>query len=157
MELLDPIIDADGQPRIGRGALIEGEVAALDRSNVAGDAARIALRIEGIRTQHEGLVGIPVEVAAGPIGFRPTWRRDAMVGLVGLGAGIGTGLAIDHDSSGLVIGSALLGAGVGLLGSLLFWPREAEIAAGSVMTLRMAEDWKPEPEVSSAAAPCPVK
>ncbi len=158
LELLAPVIDTDGQARIGRGALIEGEVAALERSSMAGDPARISLRLEGVRTQREGLVSMPIQVASGPVGFRPTWRRDAIVGLAGLGAGIGTGLAIDHDSSGLVLGSALLGAGVGLLGSLLFWPREAEIPAGSVMTLRVAEDWRPTPEPeTSTLAPCPVK
>lgn len=140
LELLDPLADGDGREVVGRGATLEGVVRGAGPSRGAGDAAHLELEVLGVRTGGEGLVGLSAEVAAGPLSLESAWRRDVVATLTGAAVGAGAGLAIDRDRSAVVLGSTLVGAGLGALLSYVVGGREAELAAGSILTLRITEE-----------------
>lgn len=140
VQLLDPLVDGTGEEVIGRGAVLEGVVVDADTSAMAGDAAQLDLRILGVRRAGEGVEALPLEVASTPIELQGTVGRSTLGGLAGAAVGAGTGLAIDREEAGLVLGAALIGAGVGALATYLFAPRDAELPSGSILNLRVRED-----------------
>lgn len=138
-ELLDPLVDGEGREVVARGTMLEGVVVRTESSMIAGDSPQIEVRMTGARRPGEGLVALPLEVAQAPIELEPVWRRGVIAGLAGAAAGAGAGLAIDSDHSSVVLGSAIVGAGVGALLGAIFGGREARVESGSVLTLRVSE------------------
>ena len=148
VELLDPLVDQQGNEVIGRGAVIEGVVVRADHSSRAGNSAGLDLQIVGF--QRQGSPGLPIsaEVSNSPITLQSGVGREVLSGLAGAAVGAGAGIAIDKDRSGVVLGSALIGAGVGALLAYVFGSRDAELPAGSIMTLRMTKDLQITPPVA---------
>lgn len=138
-ELLEPLVDAEGREWVGRGAVVEGVVQRTDASSIAGDRAALDVAVLGLRSPGVGLIPIEAEVAQAPVTLEPVWRRSFLGGVAGAAAGSGVALALD-DRSGVVLGAALVGAGVGALASWFFGRRDAELPSGSVMTLRLTQE-----------------
>lgn len=140
LELLDPVVDADGREVIGRGAVLEGVVRRGGAEEAVEGLAPLSLELVGVRVAGEGLVPIHAEVAYAPVEESSGWGRGFVGAFAGATAGSGAGLVIDRDSAGTVVGSALLGAGVGALVGALLAPDDAEVPAGSILTLRFGGD-----------------
>jgi len=141
VELLDPVVDAAGRERLGRGAVLQGRIAGLGASTLAGRPATFALSLVGVRSG-EGLRPVPLEVVDGGASLGSSWRQDLAALLFGAAVGTGAGLAIDRDRSAVVVGSALVGAATGALGSVVFGLREATLPAGALLELRTTQDWE---------------
>jgi hypothetical protein len=140
VELLDPVVDADGREVIGRGALLEGIVRRDARGPAVSGLEPLTLELVGVRVPGEALLPVQAEVASAPVEGPPVWGPGLVGVLAGAAAGSGAGLAIDHDSAGTVLGSAIVGAGLGALGAVLFGPRRGTVPAGSILTLRFGGD-----------------
>jgi hypothetical protein len=153
-ELLDPLIDGSGREVVGRGAVLQGVVRGTSRSVIAGSSAGLQLQILGVESPGEGLVQLPVEVADTPVELNSGFGREALGALAGIAVGAGAGIAIDKDRSGVVLGSALVGAGLGALVTYVFGTREATLPSGSVVTLRMVRPLHLAQPVAQEWGPC---
>jgi hypothetical protein len=140
-ELLEAVSDASGRERLARGTVVEGRVAEVRASTLAGRSATFALALVGARVD-QSLVPVPLEVVEGDAALGRTWRRDLVVAFLGAAAGAGVGLAVDRDSGPLVFGASLVGAAAGSLASTLFGCQEASLPAGGTFTLRTTRDWE---------------
>jgi hypothetical protein len=138
-ELLDPLVDGSGHAVVEKGAVLQGVVQGTDTSRFAGDAAGLQLQLLGVEQPGEGIVRLPMEIAASPVEIESGVKREVLAGVAGLAAGAGVGIAIDKDRSGVVLGSALVGAGVGALAMYIFGSRQATLPGGSVVTLRVTQ------------------
>lgn len=141
LELLDPLVDASGREVVTRGAVVEGLVRRAS-------ASQLELSVAGVRVDG-GLRPLSAEVASAPFETDGTWSTGVLGGAVGAAAGSGVGLAIDADRTGVVLGSAIVGIGVGVLAGVLFGHREGELGAGSIVTLRLTRDTRIEPVAPS--------
>ncbi|MFM2151891.1 MAG: hypothetical protein RL199_326 [Pseudomonadota bacterium] len=141
LELLEAVTDASGRERLARGTVVEGRVAFLRASTLAGRSATFALAIVGARIERS-LVRVPLEIVVGEASLGRSWRRDLALGLLGAAAGAGVGLAVDRDSGPLVFGAALVGGAAGSLASAMFGRQEAALPAGGTVTLRTTRDWE---------------
>ncbi len=157
LELLDPLTDGEGRQVVGRGAIVEGVVHEVNASRAAGEGARLDLSVLGVQSPGEGVVPIPAEVASAPFTQGSGLLRGLSSGLLGAAAGAGTGLALDHQQASVVVGAAVVGAGVGVLLSYLFGSRETALPAGSVVTLRLTRDWRLAHPVATGESPPPCR
>jgi hypothetical protein len=155
-ELLDPLIDGSGRAVVERGATLQGVVRGTDTSRIAGDAGGLQLQILGVERPGEGLVRLPLEVAASPVELDSGIKREIFATVAGTAVGAGAGIAIDKDRTGVVLGSALIGAGVGAVVAYLFGTRQATLPGGSVVTLRVTEPLVLENPVAVNAKCYPV-
>lgn len=155
-ELLDPLVDGSGRVLVERGSMLQGIVRRTDTSRIAGDAAGLQLQIVGIDEPGQGTVPLPLEVASTPVEIESDVGREILAGLAGAAAGAGAGIAIDKDRSGVVLGSSLVGASVGVLLMYFFGNRQAVLPGGSVVTLRVTQPVQLERPLASATKCYPV-
>jgi hypothetical protein len=139
-ELLDPLANGQGNVLADRGATIEGVVRTAQRTAVAGLPVGLGLAVLDVKEEGRDTTLIPLEVEHAPVDLNSIVGREILGGVLGIAAGVGTGVAIDKNSAGIVVGSTFIGLGIGVLGAWLFGMRDATIPAGSVMTLRVTRD-----------------
>jgi len=146
-DLLDPLVDARGREVAPRGTVVEGEIGARD-------AGGTRLRVTGLRREDEAPLPFPAEVVQAPEERPSALRRGLFGALAGAAAGAGAGLAADRQSGAVVGGASLVGAGVGALAGWLFGRGDAEIPAGSVLTVRVTQPFgSPAPAARRETAP----
>lgn len=162
-ELLDPLVDGEGREHVAKGTVIEGVVQDTRTSLVAGSGAALELGVLGVRAKGERVIPVQAEIANSPIALESAWGRSTLGFLAGAAAGAGTGLAIDSDNTAAVVSATVVGASLGALAAWLFGRRDAELPAGSIVTLRLTEDFavaeKEEPvpgprPASTTVTPC---
>ncbi len=130
------LMAADGTVAIPAGSVVRGTVTGLDESSHIGDQAAIRLHFDSIETRGESH-----DFSADIVEANVRQRRDRGVDLtspetaIGAGAGAVLGAIIGGDLLDILLGGAL-GAGIGTVISLGTGDVEAEIPAGSTMTLR---------------------
>ncbi len=129
-----PLVARNGQVVVPQGALVHGVVTGLDDSDHLGDQAAIRVNFERITFQ-----GRSYPFAAQVVDADVETDRDgeaAVTGAVtGAIAGAALGAIIGGDLRDILIGGAL-GAGAGTIISLGIGDVEAELPAGTDMTLR---------------------
>ncbi len=157
MELLDPLTDGAGREVVGRGAVLEGVVGRTTAAEPAKPSSRLPLSIVGVESPGEGVLSLPAEVESAPVETPSGLGRYALWGLAGAAAGAGAGVGIDRQHASVVIGSTLVGLGVGALLSFVFAPRQARIPSGSILTLRLTRDWRAAHPVATAESPPPCR
>lgn len=132
--LLDPLVDVEGDTVVPAGATVVGEVTGVDPSERVGEQAAIRLDMRRIRFD-----GQSYPLAANITQTGVETKRD--MGRAGTGAAIGgvagaaLGAVIGGSLKGALIGGAL-GAGTGTVISLGTGQVDAELPAGSEMTLQ---------------------
>lgn len=139
-DLLDPVMDGRGQPVLPRGAQVQGVVRRADRANGFGGAPTLELQVLGIALPMADTRAAPLECAQTPVELTSVAGRTVIASLAGAGIGAATGLGINHNDTGLVVGSALIGLGVGAVAGFFLGPRDAVLPAGTVLTLRVMQD-----------------
>lgn len=151
-ELLDPLIDSGGHVVVPRGTLVEGVVEGPARGG-----STLQLGLVGLRTAGEATIPLPAEVAASPVGLEPAWQRGALGLFLGAAAGAGTGLAVERDTSGVILGATIVGASLGAVLGYISAGRSARLPAGSVITLRITRDFTLDPPLARDGRRRPVR
>ncbi|HEX7048662.1 MAG TPA: hypothetical protein VF188_00500 [Longimicrobiales bacterium] len=131
--VVEPLVARNGQTVIPRGSRVRGVVTGLDRSERLGEQAAIRLdlqRIE-IRGRSYPLSAEIVDADVERRGPRELGEHAAIGGV----AGAALGAIIGGDLADVLIGGAL-GAGAGTIISLGLGDVDAELPAGTAMTLR---------------------
>lgn len=133
--VINDLMAADGTVAVPAGSRVRGTITGLDDSDRVGDQAAIRLAFDSIETNgedHDFSADI-LEAEVEERGERPDVTSPETA--VGAGAGVILGTIISGDLLGALVGGAL-GAGIGSVISLGTGDVEAEIPAGSTMTLR---------------------
>lgn len=136
--LLDPLVTVDGETVVPAGAMVSGEVTGLKRSGKVGDQAAIRLHFQEISFDDKSYE-FPADIVETEV---ETERKKSEIGTgaaVGGVAGAALGAVIGKDLGGALLGGAI-GAGAGTLVSLGIGHTDAELPAGSEMTLRTTGD-----------------
>lgn len=156
-ELLDPLVDGEGREHVAKGTVVEGVVQDTRTSVIAGSGAAIELGVLGVRAKGERVIPVQAEVASSPIALQSSWGRSTLGFLAGAAAGAGTGLAIDSNNTAAVVSATVVGASVGALAAWLFGRRDAELPAGSIVTLRLTEDFAVAEREEPVPGPRPAR
>lgn len=132
-----PLVAHNGQIVIPAGAIVTGVVTGVDDSDHLGDQAAIRVDFEriGFRGRSHRFEG---EVVDTEIELEDEEERIAERAAIGAVAGAALGAIVGGELKDILIGGAL-GAGVGTIISLGVGDVEAELPAGSEMTLRTTE------------------
>ncbi len=132
-----PLVAQNGQTVVPEGALIHGVVTGLDDSDHLGDQAAIRVDFERITFQGRSY---PFEAEVVDTDVRLRRDGDAAVSGAVTGAVVGAALGaiIGGDLRDILIGGAL-GAGAGTIISLGIGDVEAELPAGTALTLRTTQ------------------
>lgn len=138
-ELLDPLVDGQGDVVVPSGAIVEGLVARASPSRVAGSQAQLQLDITGLRLQGTEALPVSLEVADASTELEATWPMGVFGAIAGAAAGAGTGLLVDDGRTSTMVGATLLGLGVGAVIAFVAAPRDASIPSGGLLTLRLSE------------------
>lgn len=134
----DPLIAQNGQVVVPRGSVVHGVITGLDPSSNIGDQAAIRVHFDRITIGNRGYPFSADVVRADATLEGPEGRRVAEHAAIGAVAGAALGVIIGEDLAGALIGGAL-GAGVGTIISLGIGDVDAELPAGTAMTLRTAQ------------------
>lgn len=138
-ELLDPVLDGKGELVVPAGAIVEGVVGRVAPSRFGATSAQLQLDITGVRLPGTEVWPMGLEVAETASQLAPVWPMGVLGGIAGAAAGAGTGLIIDDTRTSLIVGSVLVGFGIGVVVGVVGARRDATIASGSLMTLRVTE------------------
>lgn len=128
-----PLIAQNGQTVVPAGAVLSGVVTGLAEARRIGDQAAIRLNFDRI-----GIGGQSYPFSADIIEADVRARRDspsAEAAAIGAAAGAALGAIIGGDLASTLIGG-VLGAGAGTIISLGLGDVDAELPAGSVMTVQ---------------------
>lgn len=138
-EILDPVLDGRGDVVVPEGTIVEGVVGRVAPSRFAATGARLQLDITGVRLPGTEVWPVGLEVAETASQLAPVWPMGVLGGIAGAAAGAGTGLIVDDTRTGLIVGSVLVGFGIGVVLGVVGTRRDATIPSGSLMTLRVTE------------------
>lgn len=138
-ELLDPVVDGQGELVVPAGAIVEGVVGRVAPSWFVARSAELQLEITGVRLPGTQAWPMGLEVAETASQLSPVWPMGVFGGIAGAAAGAGTGLIIDDTRTSLVVGSVLVGFGIGVVIGVATARRDAMVPSGSLMTLRVTE------------------
>jgi hypothetical protein len=150
VELLDPLLDGNGQEVVARGAIVDGVIRGTKRSRTAGESAELDLQLIGLEQPGETVLPAPLEIAQTPVELTSVIAREVAGGVIGAAAGAGVGVGINSNSAGVVVGSTFIGLGLGVLAGYVFGLRDAELPVGSVVTLRLTHDFHLDHPVAAA-------
>src|SRR5690606_14037452 len=133
----DPLIARDGQVIVPRGAVVTGVITGLDDSDHIGDQAAIRVDFERLNIRGRSYP-FSAEVVDADVEVGDPSRIAERAG-IGAAAGAALGAIIGADLEDILVGGAL-GAGAGTIISLGLGDVEAELPAGTDMTLRTRRD-----------------
>jgi hypothetical protein len=135
--VVEPLVAQTGEVAVPRGARISGVITGLNPSASRDQPAAIRLNFDRIEVHGRSL---PFAADVVQTDVRTTYDQRRILRDAGIGAiaGAGLGAVVGGGLRDVLIGGAL-GAGVGSIVSLGFGTVEAEIPAGSLMTLRTTQ------------------
>ena len=132
--VLDPLVAENGEVAIPAGTVVSGTVAALDPSDHVGEQASVVLRFDTIAV---GGRAVPIDAMIAEADVKQSREGSGVAKGAGAGALGGALLgAILGGGSGALKGG-LVGAGAGTVISLGAGDVQAELPAGTVVTLRI--------------------
>lgn len=131
-----PLIARNGQTVVPAGAVVSGVVTGVKDARRLGDQAAIRLHFDRIGINGKSYP-FTANIVDADVRARDTARtgRDAAIGAA---AGAALGAIIGGDLAAALIGGAL-GAGAGTIISLGLGDVEAELPAGSIMTVQTTQ------------------
>lgn len=136
MTVTKPLVAQNGQTIVPAGAVVSGEVTGLKEARRIGDQAAIRLHFERITIEDQSH---PFDAKILEADVRT--RSDARTGegaVIGGAAGAALGAIIGGDLAATLVGGAL-GAGAGTIISLGLGDTDAELPAGSIVTVQTSQ------------------
>jgi outer membrane lipoprotein SlyB len=133
-KLIEPLVTVDGETVVPAGAMVRGEVTGVASSNRPDEQAAIRLQVQEISFGDQSYE-MPARIVQTEVETDRDKSDIAAGAAVGGVAGAALGAIIGQDAKGALIGGAL-GAGTGTIISLGYGTTDAELPAGSEMTLR---------------------
>lgn len=134
----DPLIARNGEVVVPEGARVHGVVTGLDDSDHIGDQAAIRVEFERLSVGGESYP-FAADVVDTDVRLDEDERRLAERAAVGAVAGAALGAVIGGDLEDILVGGAL-GAGAGTVISLGLGRVDAELPAGTAMTVRTTRE-----------------